>query len=195
MEDPAEIKIFRVAALCLLLLLAHICPAWSMELTPRARPGDLIFRKGTEAVSAVVLAMDDSPWSHVGMLAGGPGEWKVLHATPSEVEGRADGVVLDELDFYLDPVRSARFAVYHVQATEDQRRAALENATAALGQPFVVTTGGGTYCTLLVWRAWLDAGVDLEVEFSRLRIPMANGDYLLPGGIISSPGLTLIQDE
>ena len=32
-------------------------------------------------------------FSHVGMLVGRPGHWRVLHATPSEREGQPDAVV------------------------------------------------------------------------------------------------------
>ncbi|UUC94014.1 MULTISPECIES: hypothetical protein [Comamonas] len=75
-------------------------------LPPQAAPGDLIFRRGTEHVSHLVQAVDHGDFSHVGMLVGRPGQWKVLHATPSERPGQADAVVLNSLDFFLDARRA-----------------------------------------------------------------------------------------
>ena len=46
--------------------------------------------------------------------------------------------------------------------------------------PFRVGDASGTYCTLLVWDAWRRGGVDLDVRFSRVALPLMQGDYLLP---------------
>ena len=71
-----------------------------------AQAGDLIFRRGTETVSHMVLGMDGGLYSHVGMLVGQSGNWQVVHATPSEKAGQADGVVAmpDILRFGFTPL-------------------------------------------------------------------------------------------
>ncbi|KXU36757.1 hypothetical protein AXK12_02995 [Cephaloticoccus capnophilus] len=170
-----------------LSLLAVLLPATCAQaLPPEAQPGDLIFRRGTSLDSAVVLSVDGGEFSHVGMLLGAPGAWQVIHAVPSEVPGRDDGVVIDELAFFLDPARSQTHAVYHVQASPEQRAQAIEQALAARGLTFRLADPAGTYCTLLIWRAWLDAGLDLEVSFTPLTLPLMQGDYLLPGPLARS---------
>jgi len=175
-------------AACVALALAATAAAWAQPvLPPQALPGDLIFRKGTEAVSDAVMAVDDGEFSHVGMLVRGPAGWQVVHATPAEVPGRADGVVLDDLAFYTDPARAEHYAVYAVRASAAEREAAVKAALAARGEPFRLAQDGGTYCTALMWQAWRDAGVDLQVRFTPLAIPLLPGNYLLPSTLQHSP--------
>lgn len=157
--------------------------------------GDLIFRKGNEAISDMVLSMDDGHFSHVGLLAKQEDEWVVIHSTPSEIEGRIDGVVIDPIDFFISPQRSLHYAVYRVEATDDQREHAVRWAEEQLGTPFSILDPEGIYCTTLVWKAWLDAGVDLDAQFTHMSIPLAKGDFLLPSGLLSSPKLTLLVPQ
>ncbi|MBB3344904.1 YiiX/YebB-like N1pC/P60 family cysteine hydrolase [Luteimonas sp. RC10] len=176
---------------CALLALcaASVCLAGGPALPAEAQAGDLVFRRGTESVSAMVLAIDGGQFSHVGMLVGRPGTWQVVHATPSEVPGRADGVVVDALSFFLDPVRSRDYAVYRVDAPDALRAAAVGEALGQRGTRFRMADPAGTYCTRLVWEAWRRAGVDLEVRFTRLALPLMQGDYLLPTPLSRSPRL------
>jgi len=168
----------------LCLLPASLAPAPYLPppaLPAGAQAGDLIFRRGNAPVSALVLAVDGGEFSHVGMLLGSSGAWRVLHSTPSEVPGRADGVVIDSLAFFLDSARNRRHAVYRVEASDTQRQHAVQYALGEQGKPFLLGDASGTYCTLLVWRAWQQAGVDFAVPFTPMAIPLLKGEYLLPG--------------
>ncbi len=158
-------------------------------LPPGARAGDLVFRQGTEHFSDAVMHVDGGPYTHVGMLIGSPGNWKIIHATPPEVPGRAAGVVIDDLSFYLDPARARLHAVYGVTAHPDQRSAAVTAAIARIGDPFRLGDPAGTYCTELIWGAWKKAGVDLGVKFTELALPLLEGRYLLPGDLAASTTL------
>lgn len=167
----------------------------SMAWPAQAQAGDLVFRQGTEAVSAAVLSVDGGPYSHVGMLVGEPGRWQVIHATPAERADRADGVVIDSLDFYLDPARAVQYGLYQVEAEPAQRAAAVRAAYARLGDPFRIADPAGTYCTELVWAAWQSSGLDLAVTFTPLALPLLPGRYLLPSDLAASPRLhALITD-
>jgi Uncharacterized distant relative of cell wall-associated hydrolases len=136
----------------------------------------------------LVMLTDDSGYSHVGMLMGSPGAWKVIHATPEETPGRGNKVVLDDLDFFTAPERSLRHQVFHIEATPQQRENATRWAVAQLGQPFTMLDPEGVYCTTLVWKAWLNAGIDLQVSFTTVNLPLLpNGQFLLPSGLIQSP--------
>ena len=174
----------------LALLLAALCATAHAQDLSAAMPGDLIFREGTEVISDAVRAVDDGEFSHVGMLIGSPGQWRVLHATPSEVSGRGDGVTIDSLAFFVDAVRARRYAVYHVHATAEQHARAQLQALGKLGRKFRIADPAGTYCTALVWDSWRAAGVDLQVTFTTLRIPFLRGRYLLPSALQRSPLLT-----
>jgi cell wall-associated NlpC family hydrolase len=175
----------------MLMLAGYIAAANAEPTLPAgARAGDLIFRQGTELVSDAVRVVDRGEFSHVGMLIGAPGQWQVLHATPAERRGRRDAVVIDTLTFYLDPVRAHSHAVYHVQADPPQRQLAIARARAMLGRPFRIAAADGTYCTALVWRAWQQAGVDFNVQFTPLAIPLLQGNYLLPSMLQRSSRLS-----
>lgn len=160
-----------------------------------SRAGDLIFRTGTEGISQAVLAVDQGSYSHVGMLVGGPEHWQVLHATPAERPDARDAVVLDTLDFFLAPERAHAFAVFHLPtATPLQRQHAVTWALAQQGRPFhILDNQQGTYCTTLVWKAWQQAGLDLQVQFTSVQLPLLSGRYLLPSALAASPLLQRLQ--
>jgi len=124
-------------------------------------------------------------------------DWFVLHATPSEVEGRPDSVVLDSLRFFTSAELSKGHAVYRVaNADAAQRRTALTAALGQLGQPFSLTDESGTYCTELPYAAWLSAGVNLDVHFKRLAIFLfAPRDFLFPSALMASPRLERLDED
>lgn len=171
-----------------LLIVIFTCASSNSFSQLNWREGDLIFRTGTETVSDLVMLADDSGYSHVGMLIGAPGSWKVLHATPEEIPGYGNKVVLDKLEFFIAPERSQRYQVFQVHATPEQRNNAIKWAMTQLGQPFTMLDPEGVYCTTLVWKAWLQAGVDLQVSFAQINLPLLpHGKFLLPSGLIHSP--------
>ena len=165
--------------------------------------GDVIFRQGTEAVSHMVRALDQGVYSHVGLLVGQPGAWQVVHATPAERPGQPDAVVLDSLEFFLAPQRARAFAVDRVDAPSAQaRQQAVAWALAQVGRPFALqgtdhaagaststSTDDGIYCTTLVWQAWQRSGLDWQVAFIQVQMPLLGGRYLLPSALAQSPRL------
>jgi len=168
--------------------------ASSIQLPNAAQEGDLIFRRGTEAVSAAVLAADNGEFSHVGMLLGKPHKWQVIHAVPAETKNGKDGVIIDDLDFFLDPKRSKNFAVFKVQATNEQRQKAISFIKQQQDKLFSLKDDvNGTYCTALVWHAYLSANLDLKVKFNYLNIPFMAGEYLLLTPLSQSPYLKRLE--
>lgn len=168
-------------------------PSWAAPLST-AMSGDLIFREGTEPVSEAVLSVDKGRFSHVGMLFKDGDDWKVIHSTPAEVQGRTDGVVIDSLTFFISPDRARQWEVFHVQnATQEERRTAVKWAADHKGTPFTILGNRGLYCTTLVYEAWQAAGVDLGVKLTHLQIPLASGDFLLPSGLLQSSRLKHVE--
>lgn len=175
------------------------------EVSDRLLPGDLIFRIGDAWQSDVVRGVSSvrqqekrgDPYSHVGMLVGSPGHWEVIHSVPAEKPGRVDGVVRDELDFYLAPERARGVAIYRVAADDMPRAVAVEYVQQRLGTPFRIVENDreGLYCTTLVWAAWQHAGVDLGARFEPLEVPFARGEYLLPHSLRIAPGLQRVFEQ
>jgi len=173
------------------------------EISSRLQAGDLVFRIGDGWQSEVVRGMAGrqrrgDPYSHVGMLVGSPGHWQVVHAVPAEMPDRTDAVVRDDLGFFLSPERTRGVAIYRVAAAAAPRAAAVKYALQRLGTPFRIVENDreGQYCTTLVWAAWQRAGVDLGARFERLKVPFSSaGDYLLPHGLRTAPGLQLVFEH
>ena len=168
---------------------------WAQQLPAEAQAGDLIFRLGTERVSQLVQAVDQGRFSHVGLLVGKPGQWQVLHATPSERPGQADAVVLDALAFFLAPARSQAYAVYQVRgANAASRQQAVQWALRQQGRPFhLLDSAQGIYCTTLVWQAWQQAGVVMDVQFTTVALPVIGGQFLLPSALQVAQQLQLLS--
>jgi hypothetical protein len=133
----------------------------------RLRNGDLIFRSGVSVDSHLIKLFDPgSKYSHVGMIDVRDGGAYVVHIEPDE-QGE-NRVRREPLAEFLVPGKADGFAVYHVLPDDDQRaRAAIR---AALGyqargvtfdRDFNLDTQDKMYCTELVWRAYVEAGLDL----------------------------------
>lgn len=152
----------------------------------RADSGDLIFRRGTALISDAVRWADDGAYSHVGLLVHVAHGWQVIHAAPAAMPGHADVVRRTALERFEAPRRARAIAIYHVDSTPAQRNRAVAAARATLGQPFGFDADG-TYCSELVWSAWRDAGVSLEVAFTPVHLPLADGDYLTLSSLRQSP--------
>lgn len=159
--------------------------------------GDLIFRQSNSFVSSYIRSLeDDAPYSHVGLVMLNDGEVSVIHARL--VEGEYHGMVIQEpLVDFLKEVNAA--AVYRVDATpeQDAKVMALAAEMVASQRPFDMqfdlATDDALYCTELVWKVWLDAGIDLiDGQFDQLSLPFNKGTYILPNSLSQSGKLNQI---
>ncbi|HKI06359.1 MAG TPA: YiiX/YebB-like N1pC/P60 family cysteine hydrolase [Thermoanaerobaculia bacterium] len=153
-------------------------------------PGDVLFRRGRSLVSRAVLAVDGhGEYSHVGLVALAAGRAWVLHATPPEQPDIAGGVIAEPLALFLATDRASAAAVYRPrdrQAARAAERVAWGYVRGHLrfDDDFDLVSSDRLYCTELVWKAYLSAGVDLEAG-----VPGPRGRYLLPGRLEESPQL------
>lgn len=154
----------------------------------RFEPGDLILRRGRSLVSRLVLAADDrSEYSHIGILQRRGDEVSVIHAAPGSSQGLEGAVKIEPLGTYLAYDSAAAAALYRVKnvptalrlgAAEIAEGYALEKTP--FDGRFDLETEGSLYCTELVWRAYLEAGLDLvDGVFDELNIPLGSGPYIL----------------
>lgn len=161
----------------------------------------MIFRRGVGTISQVVLGMDAAGvFSHAGMISLDSGAPRVIHAVPAEAEDEADRTKSEPLAVFLDPTRASRLALYrldprHVPDAERRAQQASEAAedmarrAVPFDREFDLASGDAVYCTELVWRAFLTAGVDLEVHPTQLHLPFLRQPVLLPSDLQSSPKL------
>ena len=164
--------------------------------------GDLIFRKGRSLVSTVVLLNDrSSKYSHVGIVAFKNNELFIVHAVPGEPDANGDEEVkCDTPSDFLDSEKASLFAVFRL--AEDENHLAKFAAQKALdyyemGLPFDKALDfrddDKLYCTELVWKAYLAAGINLtRNKFHVLKLNLLADSIILPGHFIESELLTRV---
>lgn len=155
--------------------------------------GDLIFRRGRSLISRAVLSVDgSSDFSHVGIAVRAKDQILVVHATPPEGTF-SGGVISEPLDSFLLPEAASTAAVFRLRSSDAAARAALKavgyaRAHAPFDSDFDLSTPEALYCTELVWRAYLESGVDLAGR-------SFNERYLLPSRLLASPEVYLITQS
>jgi uncharacterized protein YycO len=143
-------------------------------------------------ISRAVLSLDGkSEYSHVGIAVADGSRIRVVHALPPE-EKNPGGVIAEPLESFLVPELASAAAIYRPRNSGTGARAAARAwAYARTRTPFDsgfnLATPGALYCTELVWRAYLDEGVDLVGRDFQDR-------YLLPSRLLRSPELRLIKE-
>lgn len=170
-------------------------PALPEGLHARLHEGDLVFRRGRDLMSRIVLSGESgSQFSHVGLLVWRDSVWSVLHALPDEGP-TPGGVLLEPLATFIAPDKAAAWAVY----THPAVRASAESlhVDAYLGRPFDAAFGWADasrlYCTELVVRAWAAMGVDVEPGLSFLDAPLLAEPVLPPDALLRIEELRLVH--
>jgi hypothetical protein len=164
--------------------------------------GDIVFRKGQSLVSNLVLLNDRSTdFSHVGIVCKLNGECHIIHAVPGEpdVEGK-QVIKCDSPEEFFNPHKAQKFAIARLKlASETLRHKAATTAIEYFRQklPFDgaldFKTDDKLYCTELVWKAWLKAGINItQNQFQPLKFNVVNDSIILPGHIFHSPLVTQI---
>lgn len=167
------------------------------------KDGDLVFRRGYSFVSHMVLAADHiGRYSHVGITITRNGSPFVIHASPDEV-GDQPGIVREEpfLEFIAPSIASS-YAVYRLKSASESlaREAALHashyaRAETPFDSGFDLDTPDRLYCTELVWRSYLAAGVDLAgLGFHQVKIPLFYKSVLLVSSLAGSEHLVRIEE-
>lgn len=139
------------------------------------REGDLAFRTGRGMYSEL-LDMRKSPadtllYSHIGLVVGPleDGRWYVVHAVPSEPDFRGDfnRVKMETVEDFFAGKRASGGELVHVNGVEFPKELAAEAMQFArdsirFDEDYSLADENRLYCTELVWRQYMKAGVDLS---------------------------------
>lgn len=185
---------YRLPPLLLALgLLAGCCLRREPPALPygEMREGDLAFRCGEGLFSRAVTSVEtEGVYSHVGVLVRDGADWKVVHAVPGEKEGPADfdRVKAEDPECFFAPARASAGALAHTGLAGTDALERLRNTALSWARDSVRFDGkydledpSRLYCTELVWRLYLQEGIDLsEGRRKPLDILTLQGDCLLP---------------
>ncbi len=131
----------------------------------RLAEGDLVFRRGRDLMSRVVLSQgQDSRYSHVGMIVREERRLYVIHAMPDE-GGVPGGVRQQALEDFIAPEVAADAVVYRMQGLTAARRTQVRDyLLSRLGTPFDddfrLGDDSRLYCTELAIKALWAAGLE-----------------------------------
>ncbi len=157
--------------------------------------GDLIFRRGTSIESHIVLLTDqNSEYSHIGMIYKINGELFVIHTVPKENDADPGYIKLESIDEFLSDGKATRVAIYRLtQNSSEKVNIASSYAYNCYFKKFRfdnnydLVTDIQLYCTELIWKAYMKAGIDLVC--SRLRnisFIITNKIMIMPSSILES---------
>lgn len=198
------------AGLLLLLLMLAGCGAVALPLAPapppagqqrvaavlaaagQLRSGDLVFRRGRDVVSGMVLAQDaGSRFSHVGVVVVDAGGVGVVHALPA-AGADPGGVRREPLAAFLAEAVASDAASYRLPGIDPQ--AVQVHLQQRLGLPFddafERSSSGAVYCTELALDALAAAGVVLAP--ATLRAPLLREPVVTPDALRREPALVLL---
>lgn len=158
--------------------------------------GDLILRRGKSFISQMVLLNDrDSEYSHIGIIVVKDSIPWVVHAVPGEApEGEPEYVKMETVKSFLCVEKSADFAVFSPQEKyRDMAEKAAQyarhyyNEKVVFDASFSLKDHNRLYCTELIWRAYLKAGINLAEEYTSIKSPIFKGDVIFPSDLFMNP--------
>ncbi len=157
----------------------------------KARSGDVVFIRGKSIRSAVVGFFEGGyrAYSHVGIVILENGCPFIIHADPAH-NAVADRVMREAWDVVISPKRIGAAAIFRMADSNFVDSPNIKASTVALqfwrdelpfDHEFDLSTPQKLYCTELVWRAYMAAGVDLCGDLFG-----SDRKYLLPSDLIKS---------
>ena len=166
--------------------------------------GDLALRCGTSLESHVVVGVngENGPYSHIGIVVEKDGQWFVAHAVPGENErGEPEYVKIDPIMVYYGRDRAKLGCIMRVTDDSTACRQATDYALWAVGAKKVFDNSYDwedttqLYCTEMVQRAYLHAGIDLaEDRHTQVVAALMPGTYVFPCDIAANRSLRVVGD-
>lgn len=159
--------------------------------------GDLIFRRGRDVASRLVLsAGDSSRFSHVGMIVTWRNSPFVLHSMPTE-GGTRDGVRLESLASFSAAENASAVAVYRVRKIESEQRDRIRAfGLRQVGKPFdyrfELSDTSRIYCSELLVSSLAAGGIDVIPSVRLMEVMTAVEPLLSPDDLRKSSLLDVL---
>jgi uncharacterized protein YycO len=162
--------------------------------------GDLIFRKGRDLVSDLILTQGQSArFSHVGMIVKQGDLLYVAHALPEDSDG-ISGVQIEPVEVFASIENAVDIAVYRFKGINDTIRGKLKQfVLQQIGKPFdqefLMSTDEKLYCSELIIKSFAMAGIQLVDKIEPIKIMMIKESVFLPDHLRQSPQLRSLALE
>jgi len=159
--------------------------------------GDLIFRKGRDLVSQLVLSQGVSTqFSHVGIVIKHEGIISVIHSLPENVTV-SSGVQVEPFSSFTSIENASDIAIYRlIKENPKVIKKVKEYALQQIGKPFdtnfLLSTDNSMYCTELIVKAYSTAGVELVTNTSLIKVMLIDELVIPPDYLRRSHKLQLI---
>lgn len=184
------------------------------QANKRLKNGDIVFRAGDTWLKNVAEQFaSDVTYTHVGVITVEGSNLKVVHASiegESLAETLGNRVVEEPLADFLQKGNATHAAIYRLKESASEEQTSVATATTAataaattaatvakayaeqatpFDAGFDLATADRVYCTELIWRAYLEAGIDLSDQgLESFSFPFS-GQYLTPDSLSDSENL------
>jgi uncharacterized protein YycO len=164
--------------------------------TGNLQSGDLIFRRGRDLMSGIVLAQKEGAhYSHVGVIVREGADVFVVHAIPADGTAPLSGVVKEPLQAFAAGDLASAIAIYRAPLAAAQRAAVQAYALRQVGKPFdtgfAMSDDASLYCTELAVKA-LHAGGQRLLELQTLTVGVIAEPVIAPDALAAHRSLTLV---
>lgn len=164
-----------------------------------ARDGDLIFRRGRDMISRMVMSQgEDAQFSHVGVVVRRGGRIMVVNAMPAEGD-TPGGVIEEPLSSFASEESAARAVLYRMDGLNDSQRQKIDGyVLSQMGKPFddqfSMKDDGRMYCAELAVKAYRAAGVDLAAQVKPIHLMTIDEGVIIPDRLSRIPSLKEIAE-
>lgn len=133
------------------------------------REGDLVFRRGRNMTSNIVVAKDSYSYSHIGLVHKSDSGWHVIHAVNDEYDfnGDFDRVKMERIEKFFAPERASAGAIAHSFICDSiahkitiQALKHVKDST-RFDNDFILEDTNELYCTELIHYLYKSVGVDI----------------------------------
>lgn len=188
----------------LLLALTSSCTTGigNIELPyDQLREGDLVFRRGRNMTSNIIIAKDNYNYSHIGMLhKQEEGSWHVIHAVNEEYdfEGDFDRVKIDPIERFFSGERASAGAIAH-SFIDDSTANAMSNQaiqyvkdSIRFDDSFNLDDSSELYCTELIYKLYKKINTDItEGRRTKAGIFGFPDEIIFPSDILKNKKLNI----
>ncbi len=165
-------------------------------------PGDVAFRRGEGVASRAVLASNKrGSFSHVGVIMQVDSQWMVVHEVPYEGESRdVDKIYSEPVEEFFNTAKAASGAVYRLQGIDSTQRSVVcaylqrqLERDIPFDHDYDLSDSTRQYCSELVWRSYLEIGVDLSQQRrTHVTMPIFSGVHIMPADIELNDSLLML---